>query len=226
MKRGYFDESDWVSAASKNNQLDKRYGTGPLVKQALTLEQNLKIAEKSIAKRAANLAKLKARLIEQAIRQHTSQINSQLSKIDAQIAIKKNKLRNNPDFAEDIARDLADKNAKEAEIRVLESQLKDLKQLRSPQNPSWFHTLAATGILAAVGGGLGFGAGPIGTAAGVAAGAALGRGLAMPTAQRIVAGQTAPQMAAQRALTSDAAQITSDILSRSIGRTGLLTGAQ
>ncbi len=226
VKRGYFDESDWVSAASKNNQLDKRYGTGPLVKQALTLEQNLKTAEKSIAKRAANLAKSKARLIEQSIRQHTNQINSQLPKIDAQIAAKKNKLRNNPELAEDIARDIADKNAKEAEIKVLESQLKDLKQLRSPQNPSWFHTLAATGILAAVGGGLGFGAGPIGTAAGVAAGAALGRGFATPTAQRIVAGQTAPQMAAQRAIKSDTAQLTADILSRSIGRTGLLTGTQ
>ncbi len=222
MKRGYFDESDWISAASKNNKLDKRYGTGPLVKQALTLEQNLKTAEKSIAKRAANLAKSKARLIEQLIRQHTNQINSQLPKIDAQIAAKKNKLRNNPEFAEDIARDIADKNAKEAEIKILESQLKDLKQLRSAQNPSWFHTLAATSILAS---GF-FAGGPVGAGAALVAATGLSRGLATPTAQRIVAGQTAPQMAAQRAITSDAAQLTADILSRSVGRTGLLTGAQ
>ena len=144
-----------------------------------------------------------------------------MPKIDAQIAAKKNKLRNNPEFAEDIARDIADKNAKEAEIKVLESQLKDLKQLRSVQNPSWFYTLAATSIVAG-----GFAGGYVGAGAALVAATGLTRGLATPTAQRIVAGQTAPQMAAQRAIKSDTAQLTADILSRSIGRTGLLTGTQ
>ena len=226
-KRGVFDESDWINAASSNNNLDKRYGTGPLVKQAHVLETNLKTAEKSIAKRAANLAKARANLVEKTIQEHSNKLQTQLKNIDADIATKKAKLRTNPQFTQDIARQTTLKNAKEAEIKQLGSQLDELKRLRSPQNPSWFHTLAATGILAgaATGGGAIVG-GPAGAVAGLAAGAALGRTLATPTAQRVMAGQTGPQMATQRFLQSDATGRTADILARSIGRTGMMTGGQ
>ena len=225
-KRGVFDESDWITAASKNNNLDKRYGTGPLVKQAHVLEANLKASEKAIAKRATNLAKSRAMMVEKTIKEHSDKLQTQLKNIDADIASKKAKLRNNPQFAEDIARQTTLKNAKEAEVKQLKSQLDELKRLRSPQNPSWFHTLAATGILASAATAGGVIAGPAGVGAGLAAAAALGRTMATPTAQRIVAGQTAPQMATQRLLQADATGRTADILSRSIGRTGLLTGGQ
>jgi len=216
-KRGVFDESDWIRAASDNNNLDKRYGTGPLVKQAHVLETNLKTAEKSIAKRAANLAKSRARMVEQTIQEHSDKLQTQLKNIDSDIASKKAKLRTNPQFTQDIARQTALKNAKEAEIKHLKSQLDELKRLRSPQNPSWFHTLAATGILgAAVGTGF--------QAASLATGGVLGKTLATPAAQRVVAGQTAPQMATQRLLQADVTGKTADILARSIGRTGMLTG--
>ncbi len=125
----------------------------------------------------------------------------------------------NPQFTQDIARQTTLKNAKEAEIKQLGSQLDELKQLRSPQNPSWFHTLAATGILGATVG-TGF------QAASLATGGVLGRTLATPTAQRVMAGQTGPQMATQRFLQSDATGRTADILARSIGRTGMMTGGQ
>jgi hypothetical protein len=93
--------------------------------------------------------------------------------------------------------------------------------LRGIENPTWFHTLAATGILVGLttGGTLGAGAG-LATAVGAA------RVLSTPTAQRVVAGQTTPQMAIERMLQSDATGTTADILSRSVGRTGLLTGGQ
>ncbi len=218
-KRGVFDESDWIKAASDNNNLDKRYGTGPLVKDAHVLETNLRNAEKAIAKRAANLAKAKARLIEKTIRDHNQNLKTQLEKIDANIADKKARLRNNPQFSQEIARDTLLKQQKEAEVATLKSQLDELKRLRSPQNPSWFHTLAATGILGKLTGtGL--------QAASLVTGGALGKALASPTAQRTVAGQTAPQMAAQRLLQDDRTGMTADILARSIGRTGLLTGGQ
>lgn len=220
-KRGVFDESDWIKAASDNNNLDKRYGTGPLVKAAHVLESNLKSAEKSIAKRAANLAKAKAVLVEKTISEHSQKLKTQLEKIDANIADKKAKLRNNPQFSQEIARDTLLKQQKEAEVAALKSQLDELKQLRSSQNPSWFYTLAATGILAGFTTG-----GALGAGAGLAAAAGTGRVLATPTAQRIVAGQTAPQMGVQRMLQADATGRTADILARSIGRTGLLTGGQ
>jgi len=218
-KRGVFDESDWIKAASDNNNLDKRYGTGPLVKDAHVLETNLRNAEKSIAKRAANLAKAKARLVEKTIRDHNQNLKTQLEKIDANIADKKTRLRNNPQFSQEIARDTLLKQQKEAEVAALESQLDELKSLRSPENPSWFHTLAATGILGKLTGtGL--------QAASLVTGGALGKALAAPTTQRIVAGQTAPQMGVQRMLQADATGKTADILARSIGRTGMLTGGQ
>ena len=218
-KRGVFDESDWIKAASDNNNLDKRYGTGPLVKAAHVLESNLKIAEKSIAKRAANLAKAKAMLVEKTISEHSQKLKTQLEKIDANIADKKAKLRNNPQFSQEISRDTLLKQQKEAEVAALKSQLDELKTLRSPKNPSWFHTLAATGILGKLTGtGL--------QAASLVTGGALGKALASPTAQRIVAGQTAPQMATQKFLKDDRTGLTADILSRGIGRTGLLTGGQ
>lgn len=220
-KRGVFNEGDWIKAASDNNNLDKRYGTGPLVRQAHVLETNLKTAEKSIAKRAANLAKARAKMVEQTIQEHSDKLQTQLKNIDADIASKKAKLRTNPQFAQDIARQTTLKNAKEAEVKQLKSQLDELKQLRSSQNPSWFYTLAATGILAGFTTG-----GALGAGAGLAAAAGAGRVLAAPTAQRIVAGQTAPQMAAQRLLQDDRTGMTADILARSIGRTGLLTGGQ
>jgi len=216
-KRGVFDESDWITAASNNNNLDKRYGTGPLVRQAHVLEQNLKSAEKAIAKRATNLAKSRAMLVEKTIKEHSDKLQTQLKNIDTDIAAKKAKLRTNPQFAEDIARQTTLKRAKEAEVKQLKSQLDELKRLRSPQNPSWFHTLAATSILGAVAGS-GF------QAASVVTGGLLGRAMATPAVQRTIAGQAAPQMATQRFLQADATGRTADILSRSIGRTGLLTG--
>ncbi len=218
-KRGVFNESDWITAAANNNNLDKRYGTGPLVRQAHVLEQNLRSAEKAIAKRATNLAKSRAMMVEKTIKEHSDKLQTQLKNIDADIASKKAKLRTNPQFAEDIARQTTLKNAKEAEVKQLKSQLDELKRLRSPQNPSWFHTLAATGILGAT-----FGTGF--QAASLATGGILGRAMATPAVQRTIAGQTAPQMATQRLLQADATGRTADILSRSIGRTGMLTGGQ
>lgn len=220
-KRGVFDESDWIKAASDNNNLDKRYGTGPLVKDAHVLETNLKNAEKAIAKRAANLAKAKARLVEKTIREHSQKLDAQIKRINANVSDKKAKLRNNPQFAQEIARDTLLKEQKEAEVAILKPRLDQLKELRSSKNPSWFYTLAATGILAGLTTG-----GALGAATGLAAAGAAGRVLSTPTAQRLVAGQTAPQMAVERMLQSDATGMTADILSRSIGRTGLLTGGQ
>lgn len=229
-KRGVFDESDWIKAASENNNLDRRYGTGPLVKEAHVLESNLKTAEKSIAKRSANLAKAKANTVEGTIRNHSSKLKKELETIDKTIGEQKAKLRVNPSLQEEISKNNLRKEQVTQEIGILEKNLKQLEELKSPQNPSWFHTLAATGVLASLTGTGFVTGGALGAGAGLLSASALGRGLATPTAQRIVAGQTAPQMAVQRMLKSDATGRTADILSRSVGRpvgvssAGMFTG--
>ena len=80
IKRGFFDESDWISEVGKNNRWDSRYGTGPLNKTARALEFNLSQAEKSIAKRASNLGKIKARIIENEIKDHRKKLGGGLKK--------------------------------------------------------------------------------------------------------------------------------------------------
>ena len=221
-KRGVFDEADWIKEVSKNNRWDSRYGTGPLNRTARTLESNLGQVEKSIAKRAANLGKAKARLIEKEMKSHKNKLTSSLAKIDGNLVAKKKAVSRKPELAMEISNDINRKGQIEAELKTLTSELDQLKQLRSPKNPSWFHTLAATGILA---GGI---SGGVSGAALTAAGAyGLGKTLATPAAQRTIAGQTPTQQSIQSMLQSDRTGRTAELLQRAGGvagaRTGMLT---
>jgi hypothetical protein len=222
-KRGYFDESDWIKEVSKNNRWDSRYGTGPLNQTARILETNLSRASKSTAKRASNLGKAKARLVEKEIREHNRLLGKALEEIDASLPVKKERLSKNPQLASEISSDIKRKEQLTSEITWLEKDLAQLKELRASKNPSWYYTLAATGILAGLTTG-----GQLGalTAAGVAYGA--GRALSTPTAQKIIAGQTPRQERIQRMLQSDKTGRTAQILGQAGGaigsRTGMLTG--
>tara|TARA_S200002703_G_scaffold159797_1_gene174760 strand:- start:67 stop:2382 length:2316 start_codon:yes stop_codon:yes gene_type:complete len=221
-KRGVFNESDWIQEVGKNNRWDSRYGTGPLNKTARTLEFNLGQAEKSIAKRAANLAKTKARVVEKEITDHRNKLASSLSKIDNNLDMKKKAVSRKPELATEISNDINRKTQLESEIKILNQELDQLKRLRSPQNPSWFHTLAATGMLA------GTIAGGVQGAALTAAGAyGLGKTLANPKAQQVIAGQTPTQQSIQSMLQADRTGRTAEILQRAggvVGSRGMLTG--
>ena len=218
-KRGYFNEADWIKEVSRNNRWDSRYGTGPLNQKARVLETNLQQAEKAVAKRATNLAKTKSGLVVKEIKEHRNKLFSTLSKIDNNLAAKKAALSRNPQLASEIAADISAKEKATIELTQLNKNLENLNRLRASPNPSWFYTLAATGILAGLttGGALG-GAG----AAAVAAGA--GKVLAAPQAQRIVAGQTPTQQSIQRMLARDATGKTAQILGQAGGAVGSRTG--
>jgi len=218
-KRGFFNESDWIAEVGKNNRWDSRYGTGPLNKTARTLEFNLGQTEKTIAKRAANLGKAKARVIESELKSHRNKLASSLSAIDNSLDAKKAALSRNPKLSSEIAQDISRKEKYTAEIAQLDQNLARLKELRSPKNPSWFHTLAATGILSGVA--LGGGTGAL-TAAGI--GYVAGRGLSTPAAQRAIAGQTPTQQSIQSMLASDATGRTAQILGQAGGVLGSRSG--
>lgn len=218
-KRGNFDEADWIKEVSKNNRWDARYGTGPLYRTALNLETNLKSVSKSVAKRATNIARAKASLVEKEIKEHRKELASALSKIDNNLASKKIALSKNPELTSEIALDISRKEKATAEMAQLDKTLKELSSLRTP-NSGWFHTLAAFAILSK-----GFQVGGV-SGAMTAAGLALGTAatLTAPTAQRIVAGQTPTQQSIQRMLTSDATGKTAEILGRMGGAAGSRTG--
>ena len=212
-KRGAFDETDWIASVGKNNRWDARYGTGPLSRRARALESTLDATEKTMAKRATNLAKAKARATEKEIQQHNQKLKNALESIEKDITLNKSRLPANPELAAEIARDMTKRNSLGSEIEELDTTLKTLQSLRSPSNPGWFHTMAATGVLVAgfKGAGLSF---QDSVTAGTAVALGGARALATPTAQKIVAGQSTGQEAIQRMLNSDVTGKTSDILGR------------
>lgn len=218
-KRGQFDEEDWLKEVGKNNRWDSRYGTGPLTRQARTLEDNIASATKSTAKRASNLAKVKAMGIEKTIRDHRNELESALKKLKAREKSDLANLSKDPKLAEQIAQDRTKATKAQAELEILDKELKKLGSLRAQTSPGWFHSLAAIGFLAAVlSGGAVSGIG----AAGLAVTAA--RGLSRPGAQLAVAGQTKRQEAIQQALQSEQARRQAQTLALASGAVGSRVG--
>lgn len=229
-KRGYFGVSDWIKEVGKNNRWDSRYGTGPLNAEARKIEANLKAMEKTIAKRATNLAKTKAALVEKEIRSHKKKLESELNKLVQDTRAKKARLKRNPELTSEIAAATTRKQQVESELGFLTKELDQLKDLRTSKNPSWYWTLTSSSLLGsltgaavgvATGGLVGVGTGLI---AAPVAGTIIGAKLARPGVQRAIAGQTPQQQAVQRMLQSDMTGETARILGQAGGVTGARTG--
>lgn len=224
-KRGEFYETDWITAVGKNKKTDNRYGIGTLNREARRLESNLAATDKAKAKQATRLAKREAAVIHQEIKQHTTKLNNALVQIEKDIKTKQAALPVKPELASQLAKDMTERNRIEKEVTELQKNLNLLEQLRSTKS-SWFHTLAAVGIL---GGVVASSLGYVDSSDLVAVGAGaygLGRGLSTKGVQRAIAGQTNPQQAVQRMLQADVTGKTSEILGRlggAVGSRGMLT---
>lgn len=221
-KRGIFDEEDWLKSVAANNQYDKRYGTGTLSKEALSLQDTLKSTQKAIARRASQAAKAKANEIEKVIKQHNANLNRQIQNLEKQLEIDTKKLRTDSQAAQRIAKNKQAIKAANDEKKAIQRDLDALNKAKSPENPSWYHTLAAHSILS-----VGLGLGSLGGGAAAAIGGlgvvGAARALSSPTAQRIIAGQTPTQQGITRALGSEGAGQAAEAVSRAAGR-GMLTG--
>jgi hypothetical protein len=227
-KRGAFDVSDWISSVSRNNKWDNRYAAGPLNQKARELEVDHKAIEKSIARRAKTVAMQKAKNIEKTIVAHNKELKSKLSRLTTENDQKKLRIRNNPQFAEDIARNSKQIEQTTSEIKAIEKELSKLNQLKASSNPGWFYTMAASGTLGGFMGGL-IG-GPLGIPAGVAgayaAGQVGGRALAKPSVQKAIAGQLPSQQKIQQLIAADKTGRTVEALERAggtIATRGMLT---
>lgn len=234
--KGAFKPEDWRKALDKNNKRDKRYGTGTLSQEADSLAAQIKSVEKSIGRQGSQLAKAKAFKIRAVMEDHQAKLNKRIAELQA--SQKKALSRRQQDYDELVEAKLQEPQIKamQDEVKLLDDRLATLRKLSATENPSWFHTMAAhqmlRGFLGAGTAGIGFAAaGPVGAIAAPVAAYGLGKGLASETGQLLLAGQTRPQKAMQRALKADATGRTADILSRSIGRVvgtdaaqGMLTG--
>lgn len=227
-KRGYFEVSDWIKQVGKNNRWDSRYGTGPLNAEARKIEANLKATEKTIAKKATNLAKTKAVLVEKEIKSHKKKLESELTKLVQDVRTKKSNLRKNPQLTSQIAADTARKTQVETELAFLTKELDQLTDLKASKNPSWYWTLTSSSLLGSIagaavgtatGGFVGLGAGILTSPA---VGTVVGSLLAKPGVQKAIAGQTPEQQAVQRMIQSDLTGQTA----RTLEQAGAVTGSR
>jgi hypothetical protein len=115
-------------------------------------------------------------------------------------------LRNNPQNAERIAMNIKKEDELKEVIATSGDELSAIGKARTVESPTWYHQLAASGILAtATGLGDLVGGGGFFSVAGKALAAGSGmvatsRLLASPTTQKVIAGQSPLQQAAVRGL--------------------------
>jgi hypothetical protein len=236
--KGAFKPEDWKKALDKNNKRDKRYGTGTLRRQADSIETSIKDAERAIGRRGNQLAKAKALKIQEVLEDHQAKLKKKITELKTNQKKALSRREQDYDKLVEAERQKPQIKAMQDEVKLLDDRLATLQKLRATEKPSWFHTLAAhqitRGAFGTLAAGVGFAtAGPAGAIVAPVAAYGLGKGLASETGQRLMAGQTQPQMTMQRMLKADATGRTADILSKSIGRVvgteaaqGMLTGGQ
>ena len=166
----------------------------------MTAKQEASIIESSNA-----LAKKLTNRRENELKRVRNKAVAEKAAIQKEIATMERTLRNNPQNAERIASNIKKQDELEDVISTSKDELSSISQARTVPNPTWFHQMAASGIIGSLAGLGGLTAGGGLTAlgagmAGIATTIGASRTLATPTAQRIIAGQTPFQQAAVRGL--------------------------
>lgn len=226
-REGRFTPDEWLQAAKTNSPRQSRQGKAPLQARANKVAATIGAQEETIKAAALKLSdKLEARRNRELTRVRNKATLKKSKIEEEQLALKKN-LKNNPENVERIA-------ANELELKNLQqvatdsaAELKRIQQLRTPENPSWFHKFAATGFIggltglqAAATGGSGIGA-TLGGAVGTLGAA---KGLSGEGMQRLLAGQTPIQQAAQQAQFMGSSALGTAPLAGARAMTGMLTG--
>jgi hypothetical protein len=196
---GKFTPDDWIASIKANSPRQARQGRGPLRAEAESLAALNKKSEQTIVEAANKLSEKMITRREKELTRINNKAKAERTFLAEQVKKQRALLRNNPEVASKLAENTQKIKALDEEIATSGEELVSIGKARTPENPSWFHSLAATGTLAGAMSGAGFAvAGPVG--GGLSLGAALkaGQALSSPTVQRTLAGQTMPQAAAQR----------------------------
>ena len=196
-RQGRFTADEWIASIKKNSPQQARRGKGPLRAEAEELAALTAKQEGSIISNADKLAnKLSARRANELKRVKNKAVAEKNAIYKETATLKKN-LRNNPTNAERLAQNMKRTDELEDAIEAGKNELEAISKTRTIANPTWYQLLASsaiigsiTGLSAGLTGGLTSAAGVIGSS----------RALATPTAQKVIAGQTAPQEAIRRGL--------------------------
>ena len=196
-RQGRFTPDEWIAAIKKNSPQQARRGKGPLRAEAEQLAALTAKQEGSIISNADKLAnKLSARRGNELKRVKNKAVAERAALAKESLRLKKN-LRNNPNNAELLAQNMKKQDELKEAITVGSKELDTISKLRTSDTPSWFQQLAASAV---IGGATGFSSGVQGGATAIAGTVGASRLLASPTAQKVVAGQTATQEAIRQGL--------------------------
>jgi len=188
-----FTEDNWIEAVAFGDKKASR-GVGDRLQQEAVA---MRAASRAAEKKANAISTRYARRVGDAMQAEVAKLKAatdkRISELARSIEADKAKLRTDSAAAERLARATEEIKPLQKAADEAEANLKLLSDLRSPEKPSWFHTLAATGILASI---------PqiLTGVPNLALGAALGRPLSSKGTQLLVAGQTGAQEAARNAV--------------------------
>jgi len=204
-RQGRFTPDEWITSIKSNSPRQARRGEGPLRAEAEQIAALTAKQEEAVVTSANALSKKLAVRRTNEIKRVRNKAISEKSAILKQTASLERNLRNNPEFAERIARNFKREDELTDVIESSKKELDDISRLRTPETPTWFHQMAASGIIGTSTGatGLATGGGMAGAGAGMSGiigTVATAKGLASPSAQKFLAGQTGLQQSAQRGL--------------------------
>jgi len=200
---GKFTPNDWIAAIASNSARQARGGQGPLADVAQDLASTARVGEEAIKETTKKLAARISERKEREIQRQLNKAKAERKSLNDKNAKLKSRLMGSGEKAQEVAANTNKIQTLEKEAAIYAEDLAKIKAARVNENPSWFHTLAATqfvGLPTGIALAYGF------KGAGLAVGALGGAKLAEPSAQRFLAGQTGVQKAAQAAAASQAGQ--------------------
>tara|TARA_R110000823_G_scaffold293797_2_gene412674 strand:+ start:1717 stop:3957 length:2241 start_codon:yes stop_codon:yes gene_type:complete len=197
-RNGRFTPDEWLASIKKNSPQQIRRGQGPLRAEAETVAALNKRSNETITNAANRLQSWAENKRAAAIKTVTNRNNAELTRLDSQKDSLLRRLSVDKTAPDKLAQVAKDKIAAKAKLTEAEEAWTKMQKARTPENPSWYHSIAATGSLAAAtGAASGLMAGAAAGGAALLAGLGLGKTLATPTAQKFIAGQQGFQKAAQ-----------------------------
>lgn len=232
--QGRWSVSDYLKSVETLGRTNKRYGTGPLVPEAEKALKSLNENERTITAYMRSSFANRAKIIKDKVDAEKRATEALLNAKKAELEKAKKLMPHLPEYAQKAAEAQTAVTSAQQKLQFINSSLDEYKSLKISDMPSWqqetttFNLLKnlMTGLAGGVAGAGAFAAPLAALGSAVAAAGAL-RGAASPTVQRFAAGQTAPQMAAQRAMQSSGGQLVNRVLTKNLPvvSAGMLTEA-
>jgi hypothetical protein len=232
--QGRWSVNDYLKSVETLGKTNKRYGTGPLVPEAEKALKSLNENERTITAYMRSSFANRAKIIKDKVDAEKRATEALLNAKKAELEKAKKLMPHLPEYAQKAAEAQTAVTSAQQKLQFINSSLDEYKSLKISDMPSWqqetttFNLLKnlMTGLAGGVAGAGAFAAPLAALGSTVAAAGAL-RGAASPTMQRFAAGQTAPQMAAQRAMQSSGGQLVNKVLTKNLPvvSAGMLTEA-